>query len=316
MKKHLIFSSLLFSNLLYTGCVQKNVAHTQGSYRNTPIQTTQTNRVESRPTYQTTTTYQEPTPSNTIYEEYYEEEVVQEPYNGTTVSYETSSTPTEYYQEEIIEAPREYYSSYETDIPTEEYSYEENIEPSNSNVAYTDSVTTTQEYYPTETQPTSQYQSSTPPPAVTEGVGKNFKSVQGNNIRIAKNPTGLTFPQYQGKIILLEIFGKDCHYCFEEMPIINQMRAKYGNSLQVIAIQGQDPMSPATSAKLIQQYSMNYPIIERDVAHELLLFISETYGWMGVLPYIQLIKNGVTEFNFGDGGVSAQELSKSIDSLM
>ena len=305
MKKNLIFSSLLLSNFLYTGCVQRDTLHPEGSYQNTPIQTTQTSTIESRPTYQSRNQYEYEAPQVV--------EVVEESYpqNGSNYNYQE-----EYYEEEVINAPQTTLS-YENSTTPIEYYQEESVPVSNSNITYQyENSSPTQAYYPTETQSTPQYQNPTSPAPITKGVGANFKSIQGDNIRIAKNPTGLTFPQYQGKIVLLEIFGKNCHYCFEEMPIINQMRAKYGNSLQVIAIQGQDPMSSATSTRLIQKYNMHYPIIERDVANDLLVFISETYGWMGVLPYIQLIKNGVTEFNFGDGGVSAQELSESIDSLL
>lgn len=148
----------------------------------------------------------------------------------------------------------------------------------------------------------------------TEGMYQ-LPSIQGQKISIGERNTGFVFPQYPNKIVLLQIFGKDCHYCFEEMPIINTLRNQYGDNLQVIAIQAQDRMSPETASNLISQYQMNYPIIERDEAGSLLLFLNEIYGWTGGLPFMQLIKNGVTEYTFSEGP-SQQELQESIDSLL
>jgi len=40
-----------------------------------------------------------------------------------------------------------------------------------------------------------------------------------------------------------------------------------------------------------------------------------TYGWTGILPYMLIIKNGVTEYSFS-GAVSHQELDEAVRSLI
>lgn len=152
-------------------------------------------------------------------------------------------------------------------------------------------------------------------PLETTGAQYQLQSIQGESILIAERQTGFLFPQYQGKVVLLQIFGKECSYCFEEMPIINTVRNKYGANLQVIAIQAQDRMMPSTASRIINQYQMNYPIIEADEATRLLLFLNQTYGWRGGLPFMQLIKNGVTEYTFPESP-SHQELEESINNLL
>lgn len=143
-----------------------------------------------------------------------------------------------------------------------------------------------------------------------------LQTIHGDAISIGERSNGFTFPQYQGKIILLQIFGKECEFCFEEMPIINKMRSQFGSQLQVIAIQGQERMSPSESSALINRFNMNYPIIEKEEARDILVSIGSTYNWTGSLPLLLLIKDGVTEYTFSDGGVSYNELRESIQSLL
>ena len=158
-------------------------------------------------------------------------------------------------------------------------------------------------------------QPSPAPIPVTSGSVHQLHTVQGPIITIGERSNGFIFPQYQGKVVLLQIFGKECPYCFEEMPIINNLRTKYGQRLQVVAIQAQEPMSKATASNLINKFQMHYPIIEGSNASELLFFMKETYGWNGILPYTLIIKNGVTEYSF-KGKTEQQELDESIASLI
>jgi len=165
---------------------------------------------------------------------------------------------------------------------------------------------------PIETTPIREIE--TPPPS-TAGNAYQLKTVQGTNIAIQERSNGFVFPQYRNKVVLLQIFGKECHYCLQEMPMIAQAQQQYGGNLQVIAVQAQDPMSQATASMLIQQHQMYYPIIDKEEAGELLYNLQETYGWRGILPYTLLIKDGVTEYSFS-GEVSPQELNEAIRSLI
>jgi thiol-disulfide isomerase/thioredoxin len=152
------------------------------------------------------------------------------------------------------------------------------------------------------------------PTTVSSGNSHQLRTIRGTTVTVGERSNGFVFPQYQGKTVLLQIFGKDCPYCFEEMPIISNLSKKYGQKLQIVSIQAQDPMDKATAANLINRFQMNYPIIERDESVDLLFFIRQTYGWNGILPYTLLIKNGVTEYSFS-GKAGQQELEESVRSL-
>jgi thiol-disulfide isomerase/thioredoxin len=183
-------------------------------------------------------------------------------------------------------------------MKTPEPVQEEALSPEPENI-----VSTTNE--DTETQEV------THSPTATRQISYHLKSIQGHDIEIIEGRTGFTFPQYQDKIVILEIFGKECKYCMEELPMINKLRKKYGDELQVIAVQAEEPMKKSEYLALKENYNMTYPIIERDVALNVLYSLRDTYGWTAVLPYVQIIKNGVTQYQF-PGETSAQALNDAM----
>ena len=145
-----------------------------------------------------------------------------------------------------------------------------------------------------------------------------FQTIQGPKITIGEHPAGFVFPEYQGKVVLLQIFGKECPHCFNEMPIITRLRSKFGERFQVVAIQAQEPMSRNKASELINRFHMNYPIIEKAEANNILYFLKNTYNWRGILPYGLLIKNGIIEYTYkGESDANEiQEMEEIIQGLI
>ena len=153
------------------------------------------------------------------------------------------------------------------------------------------------------------------PPHQDEGKIRQMKTVQGDIITVREHSRGFSFPQYQGKIVLVQIFGKDCPYCFEEMPTVNKIQYTYRDKLSVIGIQGQPPMTKEEAVNLIREHDMNYPIIDQDEARSILVFLRDVYDWRGILPYILLIKNGQIEQVFQGADKSFEEISQGINDI-
>jgi len=148
-----------------------------------------------------------------------------------------------------------------------------------------------------------------------DGVMHLLQSVQGKTVNIGERPNGFVFPNYPNKIIILEMFGKDCPHCLKEIPIIKKIKQRYPDQVEVIAIQSQERMSPHEARSYISKHRINYPIIEGEDATNLQYFIQNTYGWTGILPYTLIIKDGITEFSY-PGEVPYQDLKRDIDSLL
>ena len=144
---------------------------------------------------------------------------------------------------------------------------------------------------------------------------QRFQTVQGPILTIGSNRTGFLFPDFKGKIILLEVFGQDCHFCIESLPSISALHSKYRQNLQVVALQVQEQMSRGKVNSLIQQFNMDYPIIDRESASELMSVLKSNYEWTGILPFTLLIKNGVTEQVFSEK-TNREEIERAIQRLL
>ena len=141
-----------------------------------------------------------------------------------------------------------------------------------------------------------------------------LKSIQGQTITIIENSNGFVFPEYRGKTIILEMFGKRCPHCIKEIPSLNRLKGRYRDKLEVISIQVEDKMSPSEGKSLISRNRIQYPIIPGDMAKNLQYNIQTKYDWTGVLPFTMVIKDGVTEGSFR-GEVSYRELNELIKSV-
>jgi len=176
-----------------------------------------------------------------------------------------------------------------------------NIYPENSS-----NNNPSEEITPTPTEVTSQY--------VPQTKYRQMRTVQGGSITVGEHNRGFEFPQYKGKIVLVELFGKDCHFCFEEMPTINRIQNEYRDKVSVIAIQATPPMVQGEAQRLIQEHNMNYPVVDQDEAKSILIYLRDVYEWRGVLPYIMLVKDGQIEQVF-KGTSSFEEISQGIQNI-
>ena len=148
-----------------------------------------------------------------------------------------------------------------------------------------------------------------------QGEVHKLRSIQGKNILIIEGKTGFIFPKYKNKVIILQMFGKNCSHCIKEMPIMGRIYQKYRNKLEIIAVQVEDKMTSREAKRLIQKHRIKYPIIPGDDATNLQYNVQSTYGWTGVLPYTLVIKDGVTEFTY-PGEVSYKEINRDIRSIL
>jgi len=154
-------------------------------------------------------------------------------------------------------------------------------------------------------------------PKIVTTIGEihKLRSFQGQPITIIERKNGYIFPQLKNKIVILEMFGKNCSHCIKEIPIMNSLRRKYGNKLEIIAIQVEGKMSPFQAKAFIRRHHIKYPVISGETATNLQYNVQNTYGWTGVLPFMMVIKNGVTEFSYR-GEVSSRELNRDIKSIL
>jgi len=149
----------------------------------------------------------------------------------------------------------------------------------------------------------------------TGGEVHKLRSFQGKNITIVERSNGYIFPELKNKVVILEMFGKNCSHCIKEMPIMNKLHRKYRGKLEIIALQVEGEMSSMQAQALIRRHKIQYPVISGKTATNLQFHVQNTYGWTGILPFIMVIKNGVTEFTYR-GQVSYKEINRDIRSII
>ncbi|CAA6815412.1 MAG: Unknown protein [uncultured Sulfurovum sp.] len=156
-----------------------------------------------------------------------------------------------------------------------------------------------------------------PKKAITQTGGEvhKLRSIQGQAITIIERSNGYVFPELKNKIVILSMFGKNCSHCIKEMPLMNKLRRQYGNKLEIVALQVEGKMSPMQANALIRRHKITYPIISGETATNLQYHVQNTYGWTGILPFLMLIKDGVTEASYR-GEVSYNEINSDIRSLL
>lgn len=149
----------------------------------------------------------------------------------------------------------------------------------------------------------------------TGGEVHKLKSIQGQPITVIERSNGYIFPELKGKIVILKMFGKNCSHCIKEMPLMNKLRQQYRGKLEIVALQVEDKMSPLQANAMIKRHRISYPIISGDTATNLQYHVQNTFGWTGILPFIMVIKDGVTEFTYR-GQVTYNEINSDIRLLL
>ena len=109
--------------------------------------------------------------------------------------------------------------------------------------------------------------------AVEEPIKKErdytLTNIDGNKINILAKDEKLFFYNYEGKIILLNFFATWCSPCRAEIPTLNNLKEKYSNDFEIIAVSmAQRDGTLTTNEALnefISHYKINFPVVNSDV---------------------------------------------------
>ena len=142
-----------------------------------------------------------------------------------------------------------------------------------------------------------------------------LESPGAKTLHIVHMEKGLKVKEFPGKVILFNFFGKQCPYCWKEIPHLVELQKKYKEKLQVIAIHSQRPMTPQERLEMQQSFKFNYPIYEYMEGDNALFveYIAKRTGWQSTLPYSVVFDpygNFVYAFN---GYAPMSDLEKVID---
>lgn len=125
-------------------------------------------------------------------------------------------------------------------------------------------------------------------------------------IHVSETKEGLDFKEFQGKAVLLTLFGHRCPPCMREIPKLIELTKKHPTDLAIVAIESQDyPTREVIEFK--KEHGMNYNVVAGIDHNEFISYIAGRAGYTSGIPLPLLIaidKNGEVQ------GVQAGELSE------
>ena len=139
--------------------------------------------------------------------------------------------------------------------------------------------------------------SDTTAPASTNPVleSTNITTAGGKSIRVDKTANGLVFQGYEGKIVLLEIYGNTCPHCVEAIPLYNRLQAKYPNDVYVIAMESYGTLDSAGLQQFATTNGMQYDTVAMSNSGNMFSYMGSMTGYnvnQGVPALLILARNG------------------------
>ena len=149
---------------------------------------------------------------------------------------------------------------------------------------------------PAQTQPLSE----TPPPAQTTPSSPVLESttvttVSGEVIRVDRTAGGFIFAGYEGKIVLLEMYGWNCPHCIEMIPGYNRLQNKYPNDVYVIALESYGTIDNAGLQQYAVSRGLQYDTVSKQNAGNMHSYVQSLTGFtveQGVPALLVLGRNG------------------------
>jgi len=139
-----------------------------------------------------------------------------------------------------------------------------------------------------------------------------------NNQEITINDTkeGLDFKEFQGKAVLLTLFGHRCPPCIREIPAFVALTTNHPNDLAIVALEAQN--YPESEVKEFQEeHKMNYNVIAGINHNDFITYISGRAGYANGIPLPLLIaidKHGEVQ-NVHAGELTLDELESLVKDL-
>lgn len=110
----------------------------------------------------------------------------------------------------------------------------------------------------------------------------------GKSYSVTGSDSQLKIEGMEGKVVFLEFFGLKCPACKQLMPNLINIKEKYKNSIEVMAIEVQNNDNDPINAYK-KKHGINYPTFSNFDIGYMVRFIADKSGWQGQIPFIVAI---------------------------
>ncbi len=143
-----------------------------------------------------------------------------------------------------------------------------------------------------------------------------LKANSAPTLHVKGTKNGILIKEYEGKVVLLNFFGKYCKWCMKEIPELVQLQKKYAKRFQIVAIHAQEPMNLLERSKLENRFHFNYPIYESVDNNKFKNYIAQRAGWRGSLPFSVLFDKDGNAVRIIPGYIPKKDLEQMVTVLI
>jgi thiol-disulfide isomerase/thioredoxin len=144
-----------------------------------------------------------------------------------------------------------------------------------------------------------------------------FDLLDTNNthIQIQGTDDGLDIVGAKGKVVFLEFFGHRCPPCLGTIPHLINLKNKYKDKVEIIAIEVQG-LSHSQLQAFAKQKGINYHTISDEKAGIFTSYIAQRAKWQGTIPFMLVLNPKGTVEYIQSGMIPEEVLFKVTDELL
>lgn len=139
-------------------------------------------------------------------------------------------------------------------------------------------------------------------------------TLEGKKININESEGGLSFKEYQDKVVLVLFFGFRCPPCLAEIPVLKALTDKGHKDLEIIAIEVQGQTEEQLKS-FKKRKGINYTLIASEGNFDFIDYIAKQANWSGAIPFlVGFDKKSVVKVVHA-GGLGAKDFDNIYETL-
>ena len=124
--------------------------------------------------------------------------------------------------------------------------------------------------------------------AEEEALTFTLTTIDNKEINITETKEGLDLKKFEGKAVLIALFGHRCPPCIKEIPEFIKLTNNHKDDLAIVAIESQDHPSDAVKS-FAEEHKMNYNVVAGINHRDFISYLAKRAGYTGGIPLPLLI---------------------------
>ena len=113
-------------------------------------------------------------------------------------------------------------------------------------------------------------------------------TIDNKDINITETKEGLNLKEFEGKAVLIALFGHRCPPCIKEIPEFIKLTNNHKNDLAIVAIESQDHPSNAVKS-FAEEHKINYNVVAGINHGDFISYLAKRAGYTKGVPLPLLI---------------------------